>query len=172
MNQRALFVVLLRVIAVYYLFLFSSAYIGGGSLYALISVFKSGHSSAMLGTLGVAILAGVVYLVFTFALILFANKIAQFLFKEDHTVISSGSIEVAALLHVGLLTIAAYSIYTTVPGYIGIVMAWMKEQGAPVGSVESVYNIPMLEGTIRMGLLLILILKARSISNWMTKLSK
>jgi len=173
MNQVAFATVILRLIGFYIVYdLIAGLAMGAIIQQALFIPFdEEGKRVIFLAWIGVGVLTRVGV---AFALIVFADRISRFLFSENKNVITDGAINGSALFWVGLCLMGFYFLIAYFPALVEYGFNWFRAEAADTGRLEFTRGphyspIEPLAMTISA---LFLIFKSKTISAWVTRVSK
>lgn len=131
------------------------------------------HAERMIffGWLGVAVMTKAVL---GFLLVIFAEKIARFLFKENTSIITDGAINGTALFRVGLSLLGFYFLLSYLPALMAFAEYWFRTEAAEVKTPDfdpRPYYSPV-QLIVMTVLSLILIFRNKTIANWVIRASK
>lgn len=173
MNQVALSTVILRLIGFYLAFNLISgiAMMSIIQLGLYIPLDEEGMRFSYFFWIGVGVLTR---LGFAVALILFAGRISRWLFDEERNVITAGSINGDAILGVGLCLLGVYFLIAHLPALAELSINWFRFKVVDASSVEF-SHLPrkvVIEPLVMTILSLLLIFRCRTLSTWLSRVSK
>lgn len=123
----------------------------------------------IISTLCAVILANVILCAL---IIYFAPSIARRLVPEDSNDNAQSQNSPAIWLQIGLLLIGTYLLVTNFAPFVMNTIGWLQEQVASIESLPSKHNAPMARSTTMMLVAAALILRGKSLSNLLVKISK
>ncbi len=172
MTPRTLATLLLRVFAVANFVAISSAIFTNGLFFQQSLGGMQDSTQEKWLVIGTFLSVILLLVAINAALIIYAPKIAKYLIKEDQTSLPETRLEPEQLLQIGILLIGIYYLLKH-SLHLGIAtLGWLKEQAAPIGGMESVYNAPMLQNTIMAIIVIALMLRSKSISRLLIRISQ
>ena len=173
MSQVAFATVILRLIGFYIVYeLIAGIAMGAIIQQALFMPFDpESQRLVFFGWLGIAFLTRVGVGV---ALIIFAERISRFLFREEQKVITDGAINGAALFWVGLSLLGFYFFISYLPALVDILLQWFRTEAAETHTPDfsrGPYYSP-IETMVMVVLSLFLIFKSKTVCDWVTRVSR
>lgn len=174
MNQRALSTVLLRVFAITYFFsTVSSVTTQAIFLYGLYTDGNEKLGTGVTAALSIFWLNLFATLVFSLVLLALAPTLSARCFKKDQPVITAGTIDHHALLHVGILLVGAYLFIHAFPPFLVSAIQWFKLQALQSSDVYmSGANEALLKSGIKMVLIVFVLFRSRSICRFLVHNTK
>lgn len=130
-----------------------------------------GKRMVFFGWIGAGILTRAV---FGAVLILFAERVSRFLFRETENVITAGAINGSALFWVGLSILGFYFLLSYLPALVEVAVHWFRSEATDARAPDfdpGPYYSPV-ELIVMTVLSLFLIFRSKSVCDWVIRVSK
>lgn len=168
MNQQAIATVILRIVGLTYFYAAVTAVVSGG-IFSQIAVFNQVSEEENISVLAVLSSLIGVQLLFGLLLMIFAKPISKALFKENEKVNEEKTLTAPTLIHAAVPIVGLCFFITYFPGFITTATQWYKEKAGPPTGMPPQYGVAMANATIMIVLSLIITLRSRSISRFLTR---
>ena len=168
MNQQALATVILRIVGLTYFYAAITAIVSGGIFSQVVNFnqVSEGENISLAAVLGSMI--GIQCL-FGLVLMIFAKPISKTLFSENEKVNDEKTLTATTLIQATVPIVGLYFFITYFPGFITTAIQWYKEKAGPPTGMPPQYGVAMANATIMMILSLIITLRSKSISRFLTR---
>ena len=106
---------------------------------------------------------------FSLVLMIFAKPTSKVLFKENEKVNEEKTLSSTTLIEAAVPLVGLYFLVTYFPGFITTAIEWYKEKAGPPTGMPPQYGIPMANSTIMMVISLVITLRSKSITRFLTR---
>lgn len=110
-----------------------------------------------------------IYFFFGIALMIFAKPISKLLFQENEKLTEETNLTATTLIQAAVPLVGLYFLITYFPSFITTAIQWYKEKAGPPTGFPAQYGLSMAHATIMIVLSLLIILRSKTISRFLTR---
>lgn len=171
MNQQAIATVILRILGLSYFYSSATGFFSGNMTMQVMSLNES-YGEEKIGILAIMFSVIGIYSLFGLLLIVFAKPISKLLFKKNEKLNEEKTLSSTTLIEAAVPLVGLYFLITYFPGFITTAIEWYKEKAGPPTGMPPQYGMAMASSTIMMIVALVITLRSRTITRFLTRNAK